>query len=165
MKIENVLFIIILLLCMGMVYVLSKPTITVIPKIIKGKDSIVWVIDTVRDTFTVWRDKRHIIDTQYVLKHDTTITDSNRCWEFDETEPDGAEINVKLCSKNLPVLPIDIRYMIGYIKSPIDSIKTIIRIDTREIVMENKKKQFVVGLFSIVTGISIGFAASYLVNK
>jgi hypothetical protein len=117
------------------------------------------MIDTIHDTATVWRGFKYIKDTVYVMTialHDTVRIDSSRCWEFGEKERDGAEIDIRLCSDSLPAKPLDLRYMVGYIRPPIDSVKTITRIDTRIVVKENRRKQFFVGLVSGLAGVGVG---------
>jgi len=155
---SNLYFIIVIaILIIVVIFSFNKRPTESKPVYIKGKDSIIWKIDTIHDTTVSWKKGKDILDTIFVIKNDT-IKDTIRCWQFGEKEKDGAIIDVKVCSDSLPEKPKDLICSIEYIQPEFDSIKTITRTDTVIVKVVKKEifKKILIGTVAALCGIGAG---------
>jgi hypothetical protein len=102
------------------------------PEIKVGTETTLVTI-THYDTVITHKTKEQIkVIKVYEKVPDTTsnAVDSTVCYNFDETEKDGAYIAVNVCSDSLPATkPLDLKANISY-QAPPDTGRTIFRTDT-----------------------------------
>lgn len=135
-------------------------------KYIKGKDSIVYKIDTVRETITKWIPSKTIRDTIKIIVNSENVVDTVNCWELSQAMPDSAIIGVSLCSDSLKIKPSDLTAQIRYTVPPFQKTKLVYRVDVKEVpIVESKARKIFRGVLIGICSGAVGYVACEISSK
>jgi|WetSurMetagenome_2_1015567.scaffolds.fasta_scaffold06083_3 hypothetical protein len=140
------------------IFIVNKQEKTVI-KYTEGKiivhDSIV-----VHDTIYKKIAYENISLSKEVIKN-AEKTDTSVCYSFSQSFPDSTNISSKICSKELPSSkPIDLSWSLTY-KPKKDTVRTITRIDTMNIIKKSKIKP----VHYVIVGVIMGIVARCIIRR